>query len=64
MVSPRPYRDPMPSHVAQLRLCQAVGSQFDFGVVAAFEVVLAAADEDYRTGDGDLFGRAAASDAA
>ncbi len=50
MTSERPYRDAMPSQVARLRLAQAVGSQFDTSVVAAFEAILATADEDYRTG--------------
>lgn len=48
MTSDRPYRDAMPSHVARLRLAQAVESQFDTSVVAAFEAVLATASEDYR----------------
>ncbi len=50
MTSKRPYRDAMPSQVARLRLAQAVGTQFDTSVVAAFEAILASADEDYRTG--------------
>jgi putative nucleotidyltransferase with HDIG domain len=48
MTSDRPYRDAMPSRVARLRLAQAVDSQFDTAVVAAFEAILASADEDYR----------------
>jgi HD-GYP domain-containing protein (c-di-GMP phosphodiesterase class II) len=48
MTSDRPYRDAMPSRVARLRLAQAVDSQFDTSVVAAFEAILAGADEDYR----------------
>jgi putative nucleotidyltransferase with HDIG domain len=48
MTSNRPYRDAMPSRVARLRLAQAVDSQFDTGVVAAFEAILAGAAEDYR----------------
>ena len=47
MTSDRPYRDAMPSHVARLRLAQAVESQFDTAVVAAFEAILATADEKY-----------------
>jgi putative nucleotidyltransferase with HDIG domain len=50
MTSDRPYRDAMPSQVARLRLAQAVESQFDTSVVAAFEAILAGASEDYRTG--------------
>jgi putative nucleotidyltransferase with HDIG domain len=50
MTSDRPYRDAMPSRVARLRLAQAVESQFDTSVVAAFEAILAGADESYRTG--------------
>ena len=50
MTSDRPYRDAMPSRVARLRLAQAVESQFDTSVVAAFEAVLTGADEAYRTG--------------
>lgn len=49
MTSDRPYRDAMPSRVARLRLAQAVESQFDTSVVAAFEAVLTGGDEDYRT---------------
>ena len=49
MTSSRPYRDAMPPRVARLRLAQAVENQFDTGVVAAFEAILASADEDYRT---------------
>jgi HD-GYP domain-containing protein (c-di-GMP phosphodiesterase class II) len=49
MTSDRPYRDAMPSRVARLRLAQAVESQFDTAVVAAFEAILAGADEMYRT---------------
>ena len=43
MTSDRPYRDAMPSRVARLRLAQAVETQFDTSVVAAFEAVLAMA---------------------
>jgi putative nucleotidyltransferase with HDIG domain len=50
MTSDRPYRDAMPSRVARLRLAQAVESQFDTAVVAAFEAVLTGADEAYRSG--------------
>lgn len=55
MTSKRPYRDAMPSRVARLRLAQAVEAQFDISVVAAFEAVLASADEDYRTAVGHRF---------
>lgn len=48
MTSDRPYRDAMPSRVARLRLAQAVDSQFDTAVIAAFEAILAGADEQYR----------------
>jgi putative nucleotidyltransferase with HDIG domain len=48
MTSDRPYRDAMPSRVARLRLAQAVQSQFDTSIVAAFEAVLAMATEPYR----------------
>lgn len=50
MTSDRPYRDAMPSRVARLRLAQAVESQFDTAVVAAFEAILASATEAYREG--------------
>ena len=50
MTSDRPYRDAMPSQVARMRLAQAVESQFDTTVTAAFEAILASADETYRTG--------------
>lgn len=55
MTSKRPYRDAMPSRVARLRLAQAVGTQFDISVVAAFEAILAMSDEDYRIGVGPRF---------
>ena len=50
MTSDRPYRDAMPSQVARMRLAQAVESQFDTTVTAAFEAILASADEPYRSG--------------
>jgi HD-GYP domain-containing protein (c-di-GMP phosphodiesterase class II) len=50
MTSDRPYREAMPSRVARMRLAQAVGSQFDTSVVAAFEAILATADDGYRVG--------------
>jgi putative nucleotidyltransferase with HDIG domain len=56
MTSDRPYRDAMPSRVARLRLAQAVESQFDTAVVAAFEAILASSDESYRTATSDAFG--------
>jgi HD-GYP domain-containing protein (c-di-GMP phosphodiesterase class II) len=55
MTSDRPYRDAMPSRVARLRLAQAVESQFDTSVVAAFEAILAGASESYRNGIRDDF---------
>jgi putative nucleotidyltransferase with HDIG domain len=55
MTSDRPYRDAMPSRVARLRLAQAVESQFDTSVVAAFEAILAGASEEYRAGHRDDF---------
>jgi putative nucleotidyltransferase with HDIG domain len=57
MTSDRPYRDALPSQVARLRLAQAVETQFDTTVVAAFEAILATADEDYRFGRGEAFVR-------
>lgn len=51
MTSDRPYRDAMPSRVARLRLAQAVETQFDTAVVAAFEAILAGATETYRSGE-------------
>jgi HD domain len=50
MTSQRPYRDAMPSQVARIRMAQAVASQFDTDVVAAFEAVLAGATHEYRAG--------------
>ena len=50
MTSDRPYRDAMPSRVARLRLAQAADTQFDTSVLAAFEALLASADEPYRLG--------------
>ena len=49
MTSLRPYRDAMPSRVARLRLAQAVETQFDTAVLAAFEAILAGSNEEYRT---------------
>jgi putative nucleotidyltransferase with HDIG domain len=51
MTSGRPYRDAMPSRVARFRLAQAVDSQFDTTVVAAFEAILASSPESYLSGD-------------
>ena len=61
MTSDRPYRDAMPSRVARLRLAQAVDSQFDTAAVAAFEAILAMADEDYRLARRRDFGEFAQS---
>ena len=61
MTSDRPYRDAMPSRVARMRLAQAVDSQFDTAAVAAFEAILAGADEDYRLAIGPRFEHVAAS---
>jgi hypothetical protein len=55
MTSDRPYREAMPSRVARMRLAQAVGSQFDTSVVAAFEAILATAVESYRCGTSEEF---------
>ncbi len=55
MTSDRPYRAALPSRIARLRLAQAVETQFDTSVVAAFEAILAAADDDYRLGRGRSF---------
>jgi tellurite resistance protein len=55
MTSDRPYRDAMPSRVARLRLAQAVETQFDTSIVAAFEAILAGVDEDYRMAKGAAF---------
>jgi HD-GYP domain-containing protein (c-di-GMP phosphodiesterase class II) len=55
MTSDRPYREAMPSRVARLRLAQAVETQFDTSVVAAFEAILAGATEAYRMGRGPGF---------
>jgi putative nucleotidyltransferase with HDIG domain len=57
MTSDRPYRDALPSRVARMRLAQAVGTQFDTAVVAAFEAILATADDSYRSGRGSSFMR-------
>jgi putative nucleotidyltransferase with HDIG domain len=55
MTSDRPYREALPSRVARMRLAQAVGTQFDTAVVAAFEAILTTADEPYRSGRGSSF---------
>jgi putative nucleotidyltransferase with HDIG domain len=59
MTSDRPYRDAMPSRVARLRLAQAVESQFDTSVVAAFEALLAGSPEAYRVARRSEFALAA-----
>jgi putative nucleotidyltransferase with HDIG domain len=64
MTSDRPYRDAMPSRVARLRLAQAVESQFDTAVVAAFEAILTGATEGYRMATDPEFGLAPAEPAA
>ena len=55
MTSHRPYREAMPSRVARLRLAQAVENQFDTSVVAAFEAILASADDSYRSATSEEF---------
>lgn len=55
MTSNRPYREAMPTRVARLRLAQAVETQFDTAVVAAFEAILASANERYRTATSEEF---------
>lgn len=50
MTSHRAYREAMLTRVARLRLAQAVETQFDTSVVAAFEAILAGANEEYRSG--------------
>jgi hypothetical protein len=45
----------MPSRLARWRLAQAVGTQFDTSVVAAFEAVLTQGTEEYRCACGDGF---------
>jgi putative nucleotidyltransferase with HDIG domain len=57
MTSDRPYREALPSRVARMRLAQAVETQFDTSVVAAFEAILASAGDDYRSGRGASFMR-------
>jgi response regulator RpfG family c-di-GMP phosphodiesterase len=64
MTSNRPYREAMPSRVARLRLAQAVESQFDTSVVAAFEAILAGADESYRMARSEEFSFGAAGSTA
>jgi putative nucleotidyltransferase with HDIG domain len=55
MTSDRPYRDAMPTRVARMRLAQAVETQFDTSVVAAFEAILAGASTSYQSGSTDSF---------
>jgi HD-GYP domain-containing protein (c-di-GMP phosphodiesterase class II) len=57
MTSDRPYREALPSRVARMRLAQAVETQFDTTVVAAFEAILASSHDDYRSGRGTSFMR-------
>jgi putative nucleotidyltransferase with HDIG domain len=59
MTSDRPYRDAMPTEVARTRLAQAAGTQFDPGVVAAFDRVLEQGDDAYTSGAFADFGREA-----
>lgn len=63
MTSDRPYRDAMPSRVARMRLAQAVETQFDTSVVAAFEAILAGASNSYQSGSADSFSFPQAGDA-
>jgi HD-GYP domain-containing protein (c-di-GMP phosphodiesterase class II) len=53
MISDRPYREAMPTAVARMRLAQAVETQFDTTVVAAFEAILAGAADSYRRAAGE-----------
>ena len=57
MTSDRPYRNAMSSQVARLRLAQAVETQLDTKVVAAFEAILASSSADYRDGKFGQFTR-------
>jgi HD-GYP domain-containing protein (c-di-GMP phosphodiesterase class II) len=54
MTSDRPYREAMPTAVARMRLAQAVETQFDTTVVAAFEAILAGAPDVYRRASREL----------
>lgn len=56
MTSDRPYRDAMPTRVARMRIAQAVATQFDTTVVAAFEALLAGSGESYRLAAEEEFG--------
>lgn len=56
MTSDRPYRDAMPTRVARMRIAQAVATQFDTAVVAAFEAILAGSGESYRLAADEEFG--------
>lgn len=58
MTSDRPYREAMPSRVARLRLAQAVGTQFDTSVVAAFEAILADRGDVPRSGGTEILSAA------
>jgi HD-GYP domain-containing protein (c-di-GMP phosphodiesterase class II) len=62
MTSDRPYADAMPSRVARMRLAQGIERQFDTGVVAAFEAILARETEEYRAGRGGDFNLRARSE--
>jgi putative nucleotidyltransferase with HDIG domain len=52
MTSDRPYRDAMPNHVARVRIANAVGSQFDTSVVAAFDALVVDGRFDIADGVG------------
>jgi putative nucleotidyltransferase with HDIG domain len=62
MTSDRPYRDAMPTRVARMRLAQAVETQFDTSVVAAFEAILAGATTSYQSGSTASFNFPQAAD--
>lgn len=55
MISDRPYRDGMPTWVAQARLIEGSGTQFEPAIVDAFLRVLSRAEESYQTATGSAF---------
>jgi HD-GYP domain-containing protein (c-di-GMP phosphodiesterase class II) len=55
LIEDRPAGDGMPSRVARLRVAMQAETRFDPAVVAAFEKLLATADDDYRHARSNVF---------
>ena len=57
MTSDRPYRSALPTRVAQARLHEAAGTQFDPEIVEAFELLLDSESDLYRAAKHREFSR-------